>query len=802
MFKRLLVLFVASILLVSFFNTNTFAATQSAEPAAPTIENLDITPKDSLSKTDIKDILSGEKYDYLEFSSSFNIGSDTLVDKVSKTAVDNLDNLDLDHFNNRQQMLSVMLDKQEKVADTQTVPKDQKEQIFKTSDITNAAKTNIISGLPKFDKLKITRQKLPNQSQNNNLINRIKSNSKVKEVKSAILDQQGLDQSQSIASKSDSTNSSNQTQSSNNTNSSPSSKPTNLIQNLQSAASQIKSTASQIGSNLTNLTKPITAEAAAGNQDWIPSYTNISFFDTSEIQLEPFKDYQSIEGATDKGIGTAYSSSSSKFYILKKDQDSGMSLASIDQDGNNLTPWTKQSGSTQEGVTLATFNSKLFEGHVGSDKGQVWIRSSSDNGITWSSWSNPSNRQTGHAFAMTQFKNQLCIMHNGYGYGSNNYNGFNDNNTKIYIGCSSDGVTFPTWEQVGAGSYSSPSMVEANGYLYQSHRGMDKNQVWIRKCTGMNRGCDSWYWVKNGQSAEAIALTSVKSTPNTTTNDRICLMIKPIVDTIQTQPELQYTCNKNYDFNTFQPWKRSGDNTTNLAPSLSYAPGTGQLTASQLSQGNLAQFHIGLDGKVNYRVLPASSSTSVPSNQIKRGYYSGMRWDSPNFPNSLGFSTGYEQDVYLYYGQNTTPTPYSGYLDRQDNWFCLPNITYSFSSLPNYYIDTRLDNPDPYYRCSSAVGKDFTDYTIGTPDGNQIQAGKTYFNYWLDSKGQRDKPIFQLNAQKQERRALLYCVFGMTWCMYPIESKTMICTDPNIYRGSNYPCWYKENYKQNYPNNC
>ena len=73
----------------------------TSTPNSPTLETLDITPKDSLSKSDIKDLLQTEKYDYLEFGSSFNIGSDTLVDKVSKSAVDSLDNLDVDHFNNR-----------------------------------------------------------------------------------------------------------------------------------------------------------------------------------------------------------------------------------------------------------------------------------------------------------------------------------------------------------------------------------------------------------------------------------------------------------------------------------------------------------------------------------------------------------------------------------------------------------------------------------------------------------------------------------------------------------------------------
>ena len=707
-------------------------------------------------------------------------------------------------------MLSVMLDKQ------------QTEQSFKTTDITNAAKTNIISGLPKFDSFKITRTKLPNPSQNNILINRIKSNSKVKEVKNKGLNTNDLNNSsQSTNQTITTTNSNSNSQSSNQSNSSSSqsssinssSSTKNLFQNLQSQTNKI-------GANLRNLTKLITAQAAGNssapssssssssptNTDWIPSSTNISFFDTSETQLEPFRDFQTILGiasSTDKGIGVT--SLGSRFYIFKKDTAGTMSLASLDSNGNNPTPWVKQSGGTNESVTLASFNGKLFEGYVGTGSGQVWIRSSSDNSSSWSAWYNPAGRVTGHAFAMTQFKNQLCIMHNGYSYGSNNSNGFNDNNTKIYIGCSSDGVSFPSWESIPAGSYSSPSMIESGGYLFQTHRGMDKNQVWVRRCSNPNSNCNSWFNVNpyqtsaSNQTQDAIAIANA--------NNKICLMINPVPLATTTSttptPTLESTCTKTTDLNTFLPWKSFGDNTSNLAPALA------AYTNTNNQDTNLTQFHIGTDNKINYRILSSSTNTT----NAKRGYYSEMKWDNPKFPTVystcvIGASfcqsgavpftgSGYEQDVVIYYGSNTTPIAKTGYMARnnQANTICMPSIVYYFSNLPNYYLDTRSDNNGG---CSNDSNKDETDYTIGTSSGKYIQAGKTYFNYWLNDKGQRDTPVFKVNAQLTTNN-VPFCNAN-TWCMFPVTTQRMICFDSNILRGSNYPYWYKES--NSIQNNC
>ena len=84
------ILFVTTVVTLNTFdrnNSNTLAAQvtssslsssgssydSTSTPNSPTLETLDITPKDSLSKSDIKDLLQTEKYDYLEFGSSFNI---------------------------------------------------------------------------------------------------------------------------------------------------------------------------------------------------------------------------------------------------------------------------------------------------------------------------------------------------------------------------------------------------------------------------------------------------------------------------------------------------------------------------------------------------------------------------------------------------------------------------------------------------------------------------------------------------------------------------------------------------------
>ena len=127
-------------------------------------------------------------------------------------------------------------------------------------------------------------------------------------------------------------------------------------------------------------------------------------------------------------------------------------------------------------------------------------------------------------------------------------------------------------------------------------------------------------------------------------------------------------------------------------------------------------------------------------------------------------------------------------------------------------MDTRYNVSN----CDSETSE--VSYTIGSGKPEDVDNDKLYYNYWVDYKGERDIPVFELRAQLGEMRprwcaqrwqcsgsipssGRYECPVGDEWCSfgidpsYPLTPNTALPSeDPNYYvinpsRTNTYPYW-------------
>jgi hypothetical protein len=156
-----------------------------------------------------------------------------------------------------------------------------------------------------------------------------------------------------------------------------------------------------------------------------------------------------------------------------------------------------------------------------------------------------------------------------------------------------------------------------------------------------------------------------------------------------------------------------------------------------------------------------------------------MLWENPGF----GYYEGYEQDIKL---SNVEGNQYKTYLTKANRYgqpVCEPLVKYITTNLPSAYLDTRLDQDG---RCDS--DKSEVSYTIGTGWAKDILSNKWYANYYETLKGDRDKPVFTVQAQKLSQYPT-GC--GSEWCTFPNATCIYIDYDPQISRNTTYPYWQK-----------
>jgi hypothetical protein len=229
--------------------------------------------------------------------------------------------------------------------------------------------------------------------------------------------------------------------------------------------------------------------------------------------------------------------------------------------------------------------------------------------------------------------------------------------------------------------------------------------------------------------------------------------------------------------NNWHPWRRFNGQ-SNLAPSLA------NIT------DRLAEVHVGQDNKIYKRVLGASPG--------KRGYYSEMRWNNPQ--GGFGVNSTYENKVVL---GNGSTSGYSTYLSKDTTSWpqCFPVLNYWASNLPYSYLDTRVLNPVEHGISCDNSSEEVT-YTIGSSNPRMLNAGTTYFNYMLTSKGTRANPIFTLRTQKGELRPAdcynyLMCrtIFDRDYCLSQAATDSTLNCNPNRWDSNGrYKCPSTDNF--------
>lgn len=132
-------------------------------------------------------------------------------------------------------------------------------------------------------------------------------------------------------------------------------------------------------------------------------------------------------------------------------------------------------------------------------------------------------------------------------------------------------------------------------------------------------------------------------------------------------------------------------------------------------------------------------------------YYGGryttqyMWWDDVS---GFAWDSTYEHDFFLNNYDGRT------YLDAGQDWWGFPYVTYAASSLPDPYLDTRLEDPNSEKA-----------YTIGCASADYIQSWTDYWhlNYIRTNNGNARRDTSKLIAQKGHRWPS-WCY--STWCSY------------------------------------
>jgi hypothetical protein len=153
-----------------------------------------------------------------------------------------------------------------------------------------------------------------------------------------------------------------------------------------------------------------------------------------------------------------------------------------------------------------------------------------------------------------------------------------------------------------------------------------------------------------------------------------------------------------------------------------------------------------------------------------RGYISDMKW---NTANAFSSDQTYEQEISmykyndinsdfgkLYMSDSTSPSP-----------ICTPTTSWTTSSLPSAYLDTRLDQNGS---CDNSGGE--PSFTLGSGSAKEIKANVVYINNYETAKGLNSKPIFKVAAQLG-RQIPVGCL--SEWCSFDLNRQIMVPFNPN-----------------------
>jgi hypothetical protein len=505
------------------------------------------------------------------------------------------------------------------------------------------------------------------------------------------------------------------------------------------------------------LNPSLKAEAQATTvPDWVPDFSSVNFFDTDEVGTWVHSDWKTITGsATTTQPSVAFGNG--RMYVAIKTLANKVAVGSFDSNGNDPKPFVVI-GDTTQSPTIEFYYGRVYVGIIGANN-IPYYKYSSDGGTTWTNWVSMGGNVQGIDFE--RLGNSLYA--GARGMDNRMFLNQMDNGSNAWTGWAIKGTQL---------TIDKPVLAAHNNTIYFGFRASNNKAL-------VNRNALNWVDTNN---KEAFSNTGT-SFGMASIGTKLCFLFRAPLD------ELLQGCSEN-DIASAPYLVKSNESTT-------YAPTLGK-------DWNLSQLAV-VGNVLKLRNLGFSLNT--------RGYLTEMLWDTPS---TFGVNSTYEQDIFLYNGPNYTPanTTYlsksteSAVANSNPPKGCKPITNYVTSTLPSWYLDTRVtaDNPP----CDNETSE--ISYTIGSSRANEIIANKQYINYLITGKGARNLPVFKLIAQRGEMRPdwcfnRLLCLSsipsgnryscndnsGDTWCSWSTDIKIITPNDDyltNLNRTATYPYWY------------
>jgi hypothetical protein len=647
--------FVALILVfISIFSFQRFNA--EAEPIKQTDKIIEIEGKDDFDTGNIKNIFKNQIYNSILLTSEYRLGEQTITDYYGKNNNENLDNINKEISEKRLSVLNKL----------QTSPTEKRnDRKLTDDDFRKSVDENTFIGSEiKVKKLKITSK----DTDSTKILEKVKGEKNIKSFKD----------DQVVFSKN---------------------KFTEQLDNATITAN--------------NLLNPISADAQTSTADYIPDYTDVSFYDANEIGMYPQNNFTTTTPNGNTQSQPSAASGNGRTFILHRGINNGLYLGNYDSNGNDFKGWQDISGgkTTNASPSVEWYYGRLYV-IMKDSSNNIFYRYSTDSGVTWTNWT----QADGQVFdiEMKRHNNRLYLL--GRGTDNRLYMRYQDNGSNVWS----------VWALLGTKTtFNKPVLASYFGRLYSG----------IRSNTGsaiVNTNSETW----SDTNWKTIRNVTADSFGMAGYNNRLCFLMgkESSVDSSVTR-----MCSTDLNLN-------SVDYPIKAYISTSYAP---TLNADY----KLMQVVVGGNAPADYLSTKISLS-GLSAYSGSRGYLSNMKWNSPK--GSLGgfkINNTYEQKISLAKGPNSNNQTY---LDRNTSPWpnCFPSgsSVYITSSLPSSYVDVRVEEGiNGNGGVCDNSGTEIT-YTVGTSKPFDITPSALYFNYFETGAGDRNNPIFQLRSQKGEMR--------------------------------------------------
>lgn len=756
------------------------AAEQSIEKYVAEVQLKD----EGIQIPEIEELLEGIEYSYSELSSEIKIGSETITDTFIKPEDQSIDDVNTEYGLQRESLLINLLNS----PDTTESDKQEVSQKLGAEEFQNISldRVRVVSDSESEIKQLVERKSLLPEIQD------------IKESKERIHEQveELRDQSRSIEDLK---------------------KDRRLFDRFQIR--------NFIGSVM-NFFAPYNYISAEEPEvpAWVPDFTSISFFDTDEIGVNPYKEWYTIPESQDYMLQDAVSHWWRTYIIATKDGKTYLGKFN-DEQGVDFNGWQELTNIPLDSQNhkIESHNNRLYLGYTVSD--EIKMQSSWDGGNSWAD-----EREVGVGevigFDFTSHNGKICMA-------------ITNSSKSVKASCVDDGWWdwyTAEWSETSISvSDRAPTIESAFGGLWVANQFniLDSfNRMYVSYDNG-----ETWQFDQGSNDRIGTTPTLVAIGSSEFNNEKLCIGFQKgrleggmnigegptsggggssEKEYILETPVFQ-KCLTRYG-SEYDQW--------NWGPVQDQQALSEQPLIFISDSSRLIQIHQTLDNTIQSRTLEWQ-------NPGGRGYISHIRWDeNPGFKEGIKdftggpdswvvYPEGYEHEVilnnYIYDSDKSYINDGELYLDDFDLGFdavipemCLPVYRYWASNLPGAYVDTRLNysvsDSQELLRCDSQPsgeeGKGEISYTIGSEFGSDIEPNADYFAYINTYKGNLYKPVFKVQGSITDLvyDSPLALGYDGTWSAF-YKDTVFILRDDDVWyndeewvnQGNTYPYWYLSN---------